>query len=288
MRLTDQEKLALAILRDPNAEEQLWLAACESLSGSVRKSRKDLISNVNEIVASCFELVLSVMVSFVSGIVSVTSGIFAGMCLTASVFVLTGTAFECFTRTSSVWCSGGPATLWCLAMMSLLLGFFAGITRRLGPSHIGFRTGLLMPIFSTVTLVTIYGMPSLMQLLGTWAYNLPLLSILTIIASYRFGAMLVNYDPTVTTEEKLVAKPVRDFMPGPIAVSSTAITISGGNIVRLLPCHKNDESPYIIGLNTSNDVRLSAESFRRIDSIQLRVFVEDQQKRHKKDHDSHP
>src|SRR5262249_5530841 len=131
MDWTEQEKLALEILKDPTASEQEWTSACELL-----RRRYPSVLEPTETEQSPSGLML--MAGFTSGAMSIGGGLALGVGLCTLVICLSGAAMFPYSAISAFLAAFG---------ISLLLGFIIGVTRRCDPQEEGFRTGLVLPNF---------------------------------------------------------------------------------------------------------------------------------------------
>jgi hypothetical protein len=264
MDLSDQEKLALAILKDPDADEQLWMAACEKLSEPDEKPAKRLLPSFT---SSSLDYPISLCGSFGSGVLSVGLGSAAGICL-SSIILATTTINSCVMNWGF---ASGLSALWCVMTFSLLFGFATGATRKFPSQHIGFRTGLLMPIFGALALANIFGLPMLLSMLGTWAYNVPLLCFMTVVTSYSLATHLVERNATIEEDddEKRERK-----SPAQVAATHafTSITISADQGLSPVWSYRENVVSSPCQGSSPNKIKLTPNAFLNIDPT---TFISD-------------
>lgn len=171
----EQNKRALEILKDPGAEEQQWLDACNQI---VPKE------NFASLQPSILEWPVTLALSFCSGFASIVGG-----------FVLGGTIVTCIWILSGVAAAGTaqalPALIF-IAGMSTMLGFILGLCRRTPAEHAGLRSGLIIPIFSATVIGNIFCSNATTNIFGSANVLVPLLSLFLALEAYRFGSKTLN------------------------------------------------------------------------------------------------
>jgi uncharacterized membrane protein YhiD involved in acid resistance len=172
----EQKRRALEVLKDPGAEEQQWLDACDEI-GSRKTVPSPALPNI-------LNWPIVMVASFCSGFASIIAGLAFGSAIVSCIYILS-------MMPVAGSCQMLPVFLF-VAGLSSVLGFLIGLCRRTPDKHEGVRAGLLVPIFAATVLSNVFAWNLLPSSLGLGASMMPLLSLFIALMAYRCGSNVLD------------------------------------------------------------------------------------------------
>lgn len=207
----EQERRALEILKDPGAEEQQWLDACNEI-GSRKTVPYPALSKI-------LDWPIAVVASFCSGIASIVGGMILGCAIVVGAYVFSGMIWPGFGQVLS--------PLFFIIGISMILGFILGLCRRTPAKHEGYRSGLITPIFAATVSANIFCLGGLLSTMGTWAYNIPILSLFMTLAAFKVGSNMLNQ---LLTEQQRGQRPINSERSLVSGAAHKAISLAKSSI----------------------------------------------------------